>query len=166
LGELVSRWRLQRCAGRAADFLEEPSKPNGGDHQLDRRLAGHIAVGVWGAARYVYVTTGVDVTPLQSLIIFDQHLLRTGKEEEVLGVVVAVHRHRHPGRDHTPHDAEVRVGTRATILATATRLFLAHGYGRVTVNDIAQEAHLAVPTVYASTGGKSAILSTLIEEGM
>jgi hypothetical protein len=67
-------------------------------------------VGVWGAARYVYVITGVDVTPLQSLIIFDQHLLRTGKEEEVLGVVVAVHRHRHPGRDNTPHDAEVRVG--------------------------------------------------------
>jgi AcrR family transcriptional regulator len=62
--------------------------------------------------------------------------------------------------------AKAAAETRATILATATRLFLAHGYGRVTVNDIAQEAHLAVPTVYASTGGKSAILSTLIEEGM
>jgi hypothetical protein len=42
---------------------------------------------------------GVEVTPLQSPIIFDQHLLRAGKEDEVLGVVVAVHRHRQPGRD-------------------------------------------------------------------
>lgn len=56
--------------------------------------------------------------------------------------------------------------TRATILATAMRLFLEHGYGKVTVSDIATQARLALPTVYASTGGKAAILGTLIEQAM
>jgi AcrR family transcriptional regulator len=69
-----------------------------------------------------------------------------------------------------PYRSELRAKaaaqTRTTILATAMRLFLQHGYGKVTVNDIAQEANLAVPTVYASTGGKSAILSTLIDKAM
>jgi AcrR family transcriptional regulator len=46
------------------------------------------------------------------------------------------------------------------------RLFCEHGYGKVTVQDIAREASTAVQTVYASTGGKVAILGTLIEEAM
>jgi AcrR family transcriptional regulator len=46
------------------------------------------------------------------------------------------------------------------------RLFLQSGYGKVTVSDIAREATVAMPTVYASTGGKSAILATLIDEAM
>jgi AcrR family transcriptional regulator len=46
------------------------------------------------------------------------------------------------------------------------RLFLERGYGKVTVADIAAEAALASPTVYASTGGKAAILATLIDESM
>ena len=46
------------------------------------------------------------------------------------------------------------------------RLFCEHGYGRVTVQHIAREASTAVPTVYASTGGKAAILGTLIEDAM
>lgn len=46
------------------------------------------------------------------------------------------------------------------------RLFCEHGYGKVTVQDIAREASTAVPTVYASTGGKAAILGTLIEDAM
>jgi AcrR family transcriptional regulator len=44
------------------------------------------------------------------------------------------------------------------------RLFLEYGYGAVTVSDVAREAAVAVPTVYASTGGKSAILATLIDQ--
>jgi AcrR family transcriptional regulator len=56
--------------------------------------------------------------------------------------------------------------TREMILTTAMRLFLEHGYGKVTVNDIAREASIAVPTVYASTGGKSAILGALIDQAM
>ena len=69
-----------------------------------------------------------------------------------------------------PYRSELRAKaaaqTRTTILAAAMRLFVSHGYGKVTVNDIAQEANVAVPTVYASAGGKSAILSTLIDQAM
>ena len=67
---------------------------------------------------------------------------------------------------HSALRANGAANTRATILATAMRLFLERGYGKVTVADIAREAALAMPTVYASTGGKSAILSTLIEQAM
>jgi AcrR family transcriptional regulator len=56
--------------------------------------------------------------------------------------------------------------TRRSILDIAMRLFLERGYGKVTVGDIAAEASLALPTVYASTGGKAAILRTLIDEAM
>ncbi|MDR2983568.1 MAG: TetR/AcrR family transcriptional regulator [Nocardiopsaceae bacterium] len=56
--------------------------------------------------------------------------------------------------------------TRAAILAAAMRLFLSRGYGGVTVADIAREAGVAVPTVYASASGKSAILAALIDEQM
>jgi AcrR family transcriptional regulator len=56
--------------------------------------------------------------------------------------------------------------TRRNILDTAMRLFLDCGYSKVTVADIAAAASLASPTVYASTGGKAAILATLIEESM
>jgi AcrR family transcriptional regulator len=62
--------------------------------------------------------------------------------------------------------AQGAADTRRNILDTAMRLFLEHGYGKVTVNDIAAEASLAVATVYASAGGKAAILSTLIDEAM
>lgn len=44
------------------------------------------------------------------------------------------------------------VNTRTNILDTAMRLFLERGYAKVTVGDIAAEASLALPTVYASTG--------------
>jgi AcrR family transcriptional regulator len=63
----------------------------------------------------------------------------------------------------SPRRARAAADTRATILTTAMRLFLEHGYGGVTVSDIAQDAAIAVPTVYASTGGKAAILATLID---
>jgi AcrR family transcriptional regulator len=63
----------------------------------------------------------------------------------------------------SPRRARAAAETRATILAAAMRLFLERGYGRVTIADIARAAATAVPTVYASTGGKSAILATLID---
>jgi AcrR family transcriptional regulator len=62
--------------------------------------------------------------------------------------------------------AQGAADTRRNILDTAMRLFLEQGYGKVTVNDIAGEASLAAATVYASAGGKAAILSTLIDEAM
>jgi AcrR family transcriptional regulator len=60
--------------------------------------------------------------------------------------------------------AQTAADTRDTILTVAMRLFTEQGYGRVTVNDIARAAGVAVPTVYASTGGKSAILAALVAE--
>lgn len=69
-----------------------------------------------------------------------------------------------------PYQSAVRAqaasDTRRKILDTAMRLFLERGYGKVTVGDIAANASLALPTVYASTGGKAAILGALIDEAM
>ncbi len=62
--------------------------------------------------------------------------------------------------------AEAAEDTRARILDAAMRLFVGKGYGKVTVNDIAREAAVAVPTVYASAGGKTAILATIIDEAV
>ncbi|MFG2357924.1 TetR/AcrR family transcriptional regulator [Streptomyces sp. NPDC048521] len=62
--------------------------------------------------------------------------------------------------------AEAAARTRASILDAALRLFVDNGYAQVTIGDIAREAGTAVPTVYASTGGKSAILATLMKQGV
>ncbi|OBK42517.1 TetR/AcrR family transcriptional regulator [Mycobacterium kubicae] len=62
--------------------------------------------------------------------------------------------------------AQAALATRRKILDSAMQLFLEHGYGKVTVGDIAAAASLALPTVYASTGGKAAILGTLIDEAV
>ncbi|MEU6763267.1 helix-turn-helix domain-containing protein [Streptomyces sp. NPDC046853] len=67
---------------------------------------------------------------------------------------------------HAPRRAQAATETRQAILDAAARLFLDEGYANVTVAAIAREAGIAVPTVYASTGGKGAILSTLMEQGM
>lgn len=70
-----------------------------------------------------------------------------------------------PGRAYrSARRAKGAADTRAAILDAAMRLFSEHGYGKVTVQDIAREASTAVPTVYASTGGKTAILGILIDE--
>ncbi|MGW5617274.1 TetR/AcrR family transcriptional regulator [Streptomyces sp. NPDC003877] len=69
-------------------------------------------------------------------------------------------------RTGTHRRAEAAAATRAAILDTALRLFVRHGYAKVTIGDIAREAGAAVPTVYASTGGKSAILRALIDRGV
>jgi AcrR family transcriptional regulator len=54
--------------------------------------------------------------------------------------------------------------TREQILESARRLFRDHGYGRTTIEQIAAEAGVAVPTVYATYGGKRAILLQFLEE--
>ena len=62
--------------------------------------------------------------------------------------------------------AETAGDTRTRIVDTAMRLFVENGYGKVTVNDIAREAGVAVPTVYTSAGGKGAILAAVIDEAV
>lgn len=54
--------------------------------------------------------------------------------------------------------------TRAQILQGSRRLFVQHGYANTTVAQIAKEAGVAEPTVYAAFGGKRAILLSLLDE--
>jgi TetR/AcrR family transcriptional regulator, regulator of autoinduction and epiphytic fitness len=52
--------------------------------------------------------------------------------------------------------------TRLQIVEAARKLFIVRGYSGATMESIAQEAGVAVETVYASFGNKRAILSNLI----
>ncbi|MBF8185780.1 helix-turn-helix transcriptional regulator [Nonomuraea sp. K274] len=63
---------------------------------------------------------------------------------------------------NSPRRTDAALSTRAAILDSARRLFLADGYAKVTVADIASAARVAVQTVYTSTGGKAAILAALL----
>ena len=58
---------------------------------------------------------------------------------------------------------EQALQTRHQIVEAARQLFLDRGYAGATIEAIAQEADVAVETVYATFGNKRAILSRLIE---
>jgi AcrR family transcriptional regulator len=64
---------------------------------------------------------------------------------------------------HSPRRLEGAAATRASILDAAKQLFVARGVSAVTIAEIARQARVAVPTVYASLGGKSEILTALLE---
>src|SRR5260370_38826910 len=51
--------------------------------------------------------------------------------------------------------------TRQEILLAARRLFAQHGFARTSVADIAEEAGVSIPTIYASVGQKQAIVIAL-----
>jgi AcrR family transcriptional regulator len=53
--------------------------------------------------------------------------------------------------------------TRADILQAARRLFAERGYAATSVNDIAEEASVAVQTIYARLGSKRGIVMALLE---
>lgn len=53
--------------------------------------------------------------------------------------------------------------TRGEILAAARRLFAERGYAATSINDIAQEADVAVQTIYARLGSKRGMLIALID---
>jgi AcrR family transcriptional regulator len=53
--------------------------------------------------------------------------------------------------------------TRAQVIEAARRLFLARGYARATIGEIAAEAGVAVQTVYNAVGPKAAILKLVFE---
>lgn len=53
--------------------------------------------------------------------------------------------------------------TRQAIIAAGRRLFITQGYAATTVAQIAAEAGVSEPTVYASVGGKRGILLALVE---
>jgi AcrR family transcriptional regulator len=58
---------------------------------------------------------------------------------------------------------QAAASTRAAILDAAEALFAEHGYPRVTVGRIAQEAGVAQATVYSSFGNKLALVQALTE---
>ncbi|MGA6204303.1 TetR/AcrR family transcriptional regulator [Nocardia testacea] len=53
--------------------------------------------------------------------------------------------------------------TRAEIAEAARRLFVARGWGATTVREVAQEAGVSVPTVYAAYGNKTGLVWALVE---
>ena len=56
-------------------------------------------------------------------------------------------------------DQEARL---QNLLQTASRLFLEHGYGNVSLETIAREAHVAVRTIYVKFGGKAGLVNAMI----
>jgi AcrR family transcriptional regulator len=53
--------------------------------------------------------------------------------------------------------------TRADILGAARRLFAQRGYAATSINDIAEEAGVAIQTIYARLGSKRGMLLALID---
>jgi AcrR family transcriptional regulator len=58
---------------------------------------------------------------------------------------------------------QAAASTRASTLEAARRLFIAQGYARTTMADIAHAAEIALDTIYATIGTKQVLLQTLIE---
>jgi TetR/AcrR family transcriptional repressor of mexJK operon len=50
----------------------------------------------------------------------------------------------------------------AKLIDTASRLFNQHGYGKVSLETIAREAHVAVRTIYVKYGGKQGLLEAVM----
>ena len=59
-------------------------------------------------------------------------------------------------------DKEARL---ESLLHTAACLFLEKGYGKVSLELIAREAHVAVRTIYVKFGGKAGLLNAVIAKG-
>lgn len=66
-------------------------------------------------------------------------------------------------RYHSPRRHQQAEATRNAIVLAARKLFAAHGYQATTLQAIAQEAEVSVPTLYAVFGSKPAILSALVK---
>lgn len=64
---------------------------------------------------------------------------------------------------NSPRRREQADATRAQIAAAARRLFADRGWARTTVRDVAREAGVAEPTVYAIYGSKAGLARALID---
>jgi TetR/AcrR family transcriptional repressor of mexJK operon len=60
-----------------------------------------------------------------------------------------------------PKQSDVEARTHH-LMAIAANLFLKHGYGRVSLEAIARDAHVAVRTIYVKFGGKSGLFNAVI----
>lgn len=63
----------------------------------------------------------------------------------------------------SPRRREQAQATRAAIAEAARRLFLAHGWAGTRVRDVAREAGVAEPTVYAVYGTKAGLARALVD---
>lgn len=63
----------------------------------------------------------------------------------------------------SPRRREQASATRAAIATAARRLFLAHGWAGTRVRDVAREAGVAEPTVYAVYGSKAGLARALVD---
>lgn len=54
--------------------------------------------------------------------------------------------------------------TRSDVVAAARELFLARGYVRTSLNAVAEQAGVAVQTIYNSVGNKAALLAAVLDE--
>lgn len=61
-----------------------------------------------------------------------------------------------------PRASDLEERTR-NLIHTAGMLFLNHGYGNVSLESIAREAHVAVRTIYVKFGGKAGLLKAAID---
>lgn len=64
---------------------------------------------------------------------------------------------------HAPRRAQQAAATRQAIIQAARMLFGQHGYQATTLQAIAQQAEVSVPTLYVVFGSKAAILSALVK---
>ena len=67
-----------------------------------------------------------------------------------------------PARSRPTRQQIAAAATREEILKAARRLFGERGYSQTAISDIAEEAGVSVPTIYASVGQKQAIVIALI----
>jgi AcrR family transcriptional regulator len=67
-------------------------------------------------------------------------------------------------RYESPRRRQQAEDTRKRLAASARRLFSTHGYGATTVEAIARDAGVAIPTFYAVYGSKRAVLFALLDE--
>lgn len=55
--------------------------------------------------------------------------------------------------------------TRQRIAHAARQLFVSHGWGQTTIREVAREAGVSVPTVYAAYGNKKGLAVALVDAG-
>ncbi len=66
-------------------------------------------------------------------------------------------------RYHSPRRLQQAEATRQAIVRAARKLFAEHGYQATTLQAVAREAEVSVPTLYVVFGSKAAILSALVK---
>lgn len=66
-------------------------------------------------------------------------------------------------RYESPRRAAQAQATSAEIAQAARRLFVARGWAATTVREVAREAGVSVPTVYAAYGGKAGLARALVD---